>query len=211
MTNIRSFLHNHSTTLIIPSLQTINLLQKFDQPIIDLQIISTYSKSDAEMINACRVFLQVTTLSKISNHQGTKILQEAYLGELLERGLPAIQVYSKSHLNWPFQAYPPRKAWILWKLLLTQFANASWDLRQPLGPWYDNVHEQRKWYYLHQGRHILHVQECGTCIFEPTISRTRNRQKFTLGPMINVQVRPTYFPITPHLIQILYTLIDSTS
>jgi hypothetical protein len=84
------------------------------------------------MINACRVFLQVTTLSEISNNQGTKILQESYLGELLETGHPVIQVYSKSYPNWPFQEYPPRKAWGLWKLSLTHFTNASWDFRQPM-------------------------------------------------------------------------------
>jgi hypothetical protein len=123
------------------------------------------------------MFLQVTNLSEITNHQEMKILREAYLSKILDTGLPAISHYSTSYLNWPFQEFPPRKAWKRWHLYLQHFTNAVWELHQPLGPWYDKMHEQSKWYYVHQGRRILHFRDQDTCTFEPTLSRTRNRQK----------------------------------
>jgi hypothetical protein len=74
MNTLCSFLHKHSIKIFIPSLQTLNTMRRFDQPIMNQQTISSLSNSEAEMINSCRLYLQVNTLSEITNHVGTVIL-----------------------------------------------------------------------------------------------------------------------------------------
>jgi hypothetical protein len=153
------FLHKHSIQIVIPKLHTINLLRKFDQPIMIHCLDTPTSKSESKMFNACRLFFQVTTLSEITNHQGTKIIPTAYTGELLETGKPKIHSYSKSKLNGPYQENPSRKAWSVWKRYLTRFTTETGELWQSLGPWNTNVHNQRTWYYLHLASNILHLEQ----------------------------------------------------
>jgi hypothetical protein len=207
MTTLCSFLHKHSIKIIIPSLQILNTMRRFDQPIMNQKIISSISKSDVEMINLCCLYLQVNTLSEITNHMGTMILPCACTGDSSETGLPKLHLYSKSKLVWPYQACPPRKAWRLWRTYLPNFTNATWHLQQPLGPWFDNIHLHRKWFYIHHDNQILHIQEDGAYIYESVVSRTRNRQKFIKGPMLQVQMLPIHLPMTPHLIspQFIYS------
>jgi hypothetical protein len=78
---------------------------------MDRQKLLAFTKTETEMINACRLFLQATTVAEISNHQGTTVLRCAHLGKLDEQKRPALHSLSKSLLQWPNQEYPSRKAW----------------------------------------------------------------------------------------------------
>jgi hypothetical protein len=110
--------------------------------------IQNYTKSQLESINACRLYLQITTIAEISNENGTNLLQCALKGKLDQHtNLPQLWLYSKSTLDWPYQERPPTKAWYFWKKLLTSFTTntPALSLIQPLGPWLSTVHTQRQW------------------------------------------------------------------
>jgi hypothetical protein len=70
VTSLQTFLSQFNYIIHIPQLKIINLIRVHDKPIMDTELLSDFSKSDQEMINACRIFLQVKTLSEICSHQG---------------------------------------------------------------------------------------------------------------------------------------------
>jgi len=62
-----------------------------------------YNPNTLKMLNNCRMFLQVTTLAKITNSTGTHLLPE-----ILLRGQshPTLTTTSNSNYNWPTQPDP---------------------------------------------------------------------------------------------------------
>jgi hypothetical protein len=88
MHSLRSFLHKHNTQLIIPKLQTLYLLRAKDQPIMNLDYLKMMKKSEIRMVNACRLWLQVTSLAEITRHNGVTILDCAFYGLQSEEILP---------------------------------------------------------------------------------------------------------------------------
>jgi hypothetical protein len=151
------------------------------------------------MINACRLFLQVNTMAEITNHQGIMILSYSQTGEICELGKPKLHRYSVSLLKWPNQECPPKKAWAVWKQYLCHLA-PSQQLHHTLGPWYVAVYQQRQWNYVHQGDNILNISETCTQIYYPTPSRTRNRQKYVLGDVLQTKILNTNLPVTLHCV-----------
>jgi len=63
------------------------------------------SKSQLERLNACRMYLQVTMLSKITDHTGTELLPQVLTNRVTPtpKGLANI---SQSTLTWP-HIHPP--------------------------------------------------------------------------------------------------------
>jgi hypothetical protein len=112
---IRNFLRQINASITIPQLSDIKLIRQHDKAIMNYTLLNQYSKSEQEMINACRLFLQVNTVAEIANHQGRKILEEVHDCFVSLEGLPIIQEISESKLRWPYQVRPPRKARLIWK------------------------------------------------------------------------------------------------
>jgi hypothetical protein len=110
ITSLRTFLTQFNSIIHIPQLKKINLIRVHDKPIMDTELLSDFSKSEQEMINACRLFLQVNTLSEICSHQGTHILQCVEDCTVSTDGTPKLFDLSTSTLQWPHQMIPPRKA-----------------------------------------------------------------------------------------------------
>jgi hypothetical protein len=75
--------------------------------------MAAFSKSELQAVNACRIYLQVTTLAEISNNQGDTILTIAINGASSYSGSPLLWC-SKSKLQWPHQSKLPKKSWNLW-------------------------------------------------------------------------------------------------
>jgi hypothetical protein len=115
--------------------------------------------------------------AEITNHKGTTILRCAQLGKIDEHGFPKLHSLSNSLLKWPNQEYPPEKAWKIWKKYLYHYLNENDYLHQNLGPWNDNVQQQRKWHYVHQGQNIIQLVNDKTHLYIQAILRTCNRQK----------------------------------
>jgi hypothetical protein len=66
MQTLRQLLHKNNIQIEIPNLQTLHLLREFNQPIVNPTYVNLIKKSDAAMVNACRLFLLVTTLANFS-------------------------------------------------------------------------------------------------------------------------------------------------
>jgi hypothetical protein len=122
--------------------------------------ILCFTKSQLEAINACRLYLQKTSLSEISNKAGTHILQNAIKGKLNQtKTEPLLWQISRSTLDWPYQLRPPAPAWNLWKKLLLTFATntPTNQLQHPLGEWLSTVHDQRQWKYQYYDDDIIQL------------------------------------------------------
>jgi hypothetical protein len=88
-------------------------------------------KGDLTLLNTCRLYLKVITLSDITSAGGTYILQKAKSGTPIQ-GLT-------SNLDWPNQGKPTYRSWMLWRQLLSMLEERG-KLIQPLGKWIDSAH-----------------------------------------------------------------------
>jgi hypothetical protein len=81
ITSIKEFLHQLRCTIHIPILPQLPPLREHDSPIMQQPFTNNYSKSTLEMINACRIHLQVHSMSEITNHQGNMLLDCVHQGQ----------------------------------------------------------------------------------------------------------------------------------
>ena len=70
----------------------------------------TSSTNQLQLLNACRLYHQITFLSDITNIAGDKILQGATTGQ--KQDIPT------SKLRWPIQRKPNKTTWQVWKSAL---------------------------------------------------------------------------------------------
>jgi len=103
--------------------------------------------SQTEYIDAnnIRLFLQINTLSEITDHTGHQILLTFYtqLDNTAQNQNP-----SGLTLRWPQQTCPGKCAWQAWRHVLTQLylKPQSLDLWYPLGTWYkEHVDTEWQW------------------------------------------------------------------
>jgi hypothetical protein len=148
--------------------------------------IESFTKSDMECVNACRIFLQVTYLSEISNDQGTMILQEAIKGTVDTNGNPLLWQISSSTMTWPRQPRPTTASWNKWKKYLQLITNPL-QIHPPLGNWTSTAHTHRKWHYSRQDNIIIKTLNSEITAYIETNSRTRTK----------TYIRTTHHPFTP--------------
>jgi len=95
------------------------------------------TKLQLEQINACRMFLQITTLAEMTDHTGQHLLLQALLQahQAQPEGLANI---SNSTLAWPEIGNPTKATWKLWTwTICTLFIGSAQgtQLHHPLGEW----------------------------------------------------------------------------
>lgn len=92
-----------------------------------------YTKSEIRTLNLCRLYLQVTSLSEVTNGRGTQILQER-------------KPRKSNPYTWPMQGNPTPSMWKEWDLALQKcFGNNTAVLNQPLGKWECSQDEFYEW------------------------------------------------------------------
>jgi len=117
-----------------------------------------FSKIKLKQLNACRMYLQVTTLAEISDHTGTELLHQAFPSTTQNRttGLAAI---SMSTLKWPHVELPSPTCWRIWSTTVRTLYTGSRTgtrLQQPLGEWLSTYQQQRFWKWrLYDPEHLL--------------------------------------------------------
>ena len=86
----------------------------------------SFTAQEIQAINLVRLYLQVTTVSDISNANGTRIQAAARMGNS--------QQFS-SYANWlyPVQTQPDHNSWQVWRQALLLFSNSDGELLVPLG------------------------------------------------------------------------------
>ncbi len=81
------------------------LPRQYDEAIMDLEVRLNFDSHQLREINSCRMYLQVITLSDITDAKGIR---------LLPTSLPGVQdIYRKSSLHWPEWQHPT--SWTNWR------------------------------------------------------------------------------------------------
>jgi len=142
----------HETWCVLPLRQNnVFLMEAFSD--------SNLNHSQLEQVNACCMFLQVTTLAEIVDHTGTMLLPQALKQSNCNwpEGLLAL---SSSKLQWPHISQPSKASWSLWTQTIYNLFTGTMNgkkLQQPLGEWtpaYQVVHFW-KWHISPHGT-LLH-------------------------------------------------------
>jgi len=109
--------------------------------------VQNYSTVKLEQLNTCRMYLQVTTLAKITDHMGTKLLPQAF-PDPNQLDLCKLDTISSSLLQWPTITIPLAACWCIWlNTIWTIYTGSRMGtcLQQPLGPWLPTYAQQCFW------------------------------------------------------------------
>jgi hypothetical protein len=194
--SVQSFLSSINGTIYIPSITPITKNRVNDQLIMDLTT-NTFTKSELECINACRIFLQVNYLSEISNDAGSEILPEAVKGATDKHGQPLIWRISKSKMTWPRQPRPPPHSWNQWKKFLQSRTSPTLKIQPVLGDWIPSAYTQRTWHY-RSHQNIVFTTNDTPEVFVQISTRTRSRTYIRSNTSPNELQSILYPPVIPH-------------
>jgi len=144
-----------------------------DAFIMDLALTYRFTPMQLKYINHCRLYLQVLTISEITDASGHHILTTATQG-IKDSSRP-------SKYLWPHYPSPPRAVWQSWKIFLAHISRNA-KLHQPLGSWRSPPHQEWHWYQSHSTAVYYHDYESSTCYIYAFLPRPKcsNRcMKFT--------------------------------
>jgi hypothetical protein len=198
--SVRQFLFTIAGKISIPTLTTISTSRVDDIAIMNNPHRKHFSQTQLEAINACRLYLQITTLAEISNDLGTHLLQCAITGETTTAGKPTIWTYSTSTIKWPYQLRPPPVAWKFWKSYLKQFTTQtpSKQLLSPLGDWLPSCRLQRQWTFLQSDNTIFQATTNNTYrVYNSIQTRARKIQTFQFSHHHTGTIQGRVHPIIP--------------
>ena len=86
-----------------------------------------------KILNACRMYYQVTRVSDITTPDGSRLMAKISNGTLSRE---QFNVVYKPQNEWPEQERPNKTSWKLWqKALRLMVCNVSGRLYKPLGSW----------------------------------------------------------------------------
>eukprot|EP00978_Attheya_sp_CCMP212_P007873 scaffold18320_cov37-Attheya_sp.AAC.1 len=104
-----------------------------------------FSPKDIRIINACRMYLQVTRVSDISTTAGSRILAQILNGDITKEQL---NQFYEPNIEWPRQDRPNKAAWNLWRKALNKtVCTSAGKLYTPLGPWNEELDDSWKYYF----------------------------------------------------------------
>jgi len=108
-----------------------------------------FPRHKLEKLNACQMYLQVMTLSEITDHMGTKLLPQI-LSKQLHKTPEGLTSISYSTLKWLLVSCPAPICWHLWTSTICTLYTRSMkgtQLTQPLGPWITTHANTRFWHW----------------------------------------------------------------
>jgi len=109
-----------------------------DVAIMDIALLHDFQGGQLQMINTCRMYLQVITLSDIATAKGDRILQVVMEGKRHDQ--------RHSELLWPVISRPPERFWAQWCLFLVYIAMGT-RIFHPLGNWLKPSNQTWHWYH----------------------------------------------------------------
>lgn len=107
----RQFLRITESKISIPHLRTPVKIRIYNQEVMPLAMQYTSKTKQLQQINACRLYLQVTTMAEISSQNGTHLIDYAMTGTTDNDGRPMLWTISTSKLQWPIQQRPKKRSW----------------------------------------------------------------------------------------------------
>jgi len=117
-----------------------------------------------ERLNACQMYLNITTLSEITDHTSEELLPQILTNpeNPIPKGLSNI---STSRLQWPNIHLPSQACWSLWSNTINTIytsSNCGVCLQQPLGEWTPQYNMACFWHWcLHDQVHLVYQQHNG--------------------------------------------------
>jgi len=199
LSRIRRTMHEHNIQikhdawLILP-------LRQHDVFLMEALSDSNLNHSQLEQVNACRMFLQVTTLAEIVDHTGTTLLPQA-LKPTNREGPEGLSSLSDTKLHWPCVHQPSKASWSLWtRTICNLFASApkGRKLQQPLGPWTPAYQAVRFWKWrLSPHGNMLHQAHPAA---NPRAAIQTKAQRTQLTFTLTVPTNQTFNgpPVTPY-------------
>ncbi|MGH7974595.1 MAG: hypothetical protein ACREBR_03650, partial [bacterium] len=95
---------------------------------------SQFTAAEAQMINQCRMFLQVVTVADIATGDGRTVGKTYIEGKRDEHRI--------SNYSWPIQSNPSERSWQVWRKALRTLCQQPNRLIQQLGEWNNNNRSQ---------------------------------------------------------------------
>ena len=174
-TSLRNFLASTNCSIQASTQKKFLLPRENDHCIMDIMTSQNYSNRQLKQINACQLYLQVITLSDITDGSGNQILREAMDG----RPIPT----STSNLIWPRQHFPSQQSWVTWrsairKVWLLYSRRYTMKPSHWLGEWNEQrFHHHRQWTYAIEPRtgRLWHHHHNGNFTICNALTATRLR------------------------------------
>jgi hypothetical protein len=195
--SLRTFLQQINGQIHIPHLSVLKKLRKYDRAIMETALQENLSKSELESINACRLFLQVTTFAEITNDRGDQLLSQVTSKDLPNYKTPKLRDISQSRLKWPPQHLPPVKAWRIWRRFLKSQVTSQYKLRCPLGTWFTNYDEHRKWMSVSDGINLIQRTQDSNVLYQKVYTPSRHTLTFQFVRITTKDFETPVLPITP--------------
>jgi hypothetical protein len=140
----KTFLSLTNTTIDTPAISHSILLRQRDRAIMAIATKCGHTNAQMIHINACRLWLQVTTLADINDISGTNLLKPALTGESDHTYQPVLWTITSSKMHWPLQEKPGKQSWKAWRQLIRRLLHPqSLELKSPLDKWNQNWDKQR--------------------------------------------------------------------
>jgi hypothetical protein len=169
VTDVWKFMHRAQIGVEIEKHWLPKLARQHDVALMDIGLTFNFDSHQLRCINACRMYLQVITLSDVVNAKGDKILFSVIKGQRVAS--------RQSKLLWPSIPRPPQSFWNHWTILLQRLSE-GFRLLQPLGPWVAPTHYDWIWYKTYSNivwEHDVPSQQWFTyCASPPAGRRTRS-------------------------------------
>jgi len=111
--------------------------QQHDHYLMEDFMDQNFSKQKMEQLNACWMYLQVTTLAEVSDHTGMELIPQAFPTST-PSGIKSLDTISTSTLQWPNIAPTMITCWQTWSTTVQTLYMGSRNgtrLQQPLGHW----------------------------------------------------------------------------
>jgi hypothetical protein len=136
-TAIRHFMSRFQLRLQLQQPATVPLLRVQDQYIMDIAVQHGWADSKLDCINACRRYLQATTLADIANDRGNEITDDAWNGTR--------HVSQVNFRDIMFNQQKPTNptAWRHWQNFLRKLCDQHHKLKTPLGHWIVDANKLR--------------------------------------------------------------------
>jgi len=198
LSSLRQSMHTNRIQISYAS-WTVQPLRNGDRFLMEDFCNQDFPRHKLERLNACWMFLQVTTLAEITDHMGTELLPQILTNRINEtpKGLTNI---SNSTLHWPLVSCPSPTCWQLWTstvcMLYTGLAKGMW-LSLPMGLWLATYDQTRFWNWrMLDSTHLVyrHTPTAPTRIALPTLTR---RTFIKFSPMVPMELPFTGPPVTP--------------
>ena len=191
-----TFLHESNSSIETDDQPSI-LCRQNDSSIMEDFMSYEPTKADLRRLNLCRLYLKVSTLSDITDTDGTNILRTCWNGTKPQ----------PSPLLWPRQARPSNSAWRIWRKYLAKSYLQINDnhrpnrldlkLHSPLGDWIPSHHtRQIHIHYLNPTNLTIYQRHEGSFILLRPVRSTRTTLHFRhTGRTLSIP--KSAYPVSP--------------